>query len=307
VFSVIVRRLFHTIPALWGTVTLVFFLQRLIPGSPADMVLGPDAPAQQKAVWLAQYGLDQSLGQQYWDYIKNLLQGDFGHTFAYFKPIGQLIRSRFLNTLSLGLVTFGFSLVVSVLLGVASVRSRHVHVGNGITGFSLFGISAPSFVIGPVLIWIFAVKWDLLPLTGHDGLASFILPVVTMAFGLTAVTSRMIRASLQEVLKEDYIRTARAKGVGHWGVLFRHALRNASLPTLTLLGIQLGVLLSGMIITEHIFAWPGLGTLTLEAVQSREYNLVSACVLVMGFLYMMSSLVVDICYQILDPRVRHVG
>jgi peptide/nickel transport system permease protein len=169
---------------------------------------------------------------------------------------------------------------------------------------SLLSISAPSFVIGPILIWIFAVKIDLFPISGSEDLSSFVLPSVTLGAAMAAFSSRMIRSGIVEVLGEDYIRTARSKGLPPWQVWMKHVLKNAFLPTLTILGLQLGVLLSGTVITEQIFNWPGLGSLLIESIQQREYNIVSGCVLIIAGVYVFCNLLVDILYHVLDPRIR---
>jgi peptide/nickel transport system permease protein len=302
--AVIFRRLAQLIPVLLGIVTIVFFLQRLIPGNPAEAVLGVDAPLASKQEWLARYGFDKPILEQYVTYLMSLVRGDFGRTFANFTPVFEVIRPRLVETAKLAATAFTISVTIATGVGLVSAARAGRFVDKAAAVVSVLAISAPSFIIGPVLMWIFAVRLDWLPLMGNEGLLSYVLPAFTLGAALAALTSRMVRSGIVDVLSEDYIRTARSKGLPPWKVLVKHALRNAFLPALTILGMQLGVLLSGAVITEQIFSWPGLGTLTVEAVQSREYNLVSGCVLIMATVYVACNFVVDLLYRVLDPRVR---
>jgi peptide/nickel transport system permease protein len=300
----IVTRLMQLIPVLWGIVTIVFILQRLIPGSPADAVLGPDAPDEQKAAWMARFGFDDPVLVQYGRFLWGLIQGDLGRSFADYRPVTDIIAPRLGVTFSLGLSAFIFSLVVATAVGIYSA-SRVGRLGDKVAAIvSLLAISAPAFIIGPILLWFFSVRLGWLPLIGNENWLAYILPTITLGSALAAFTSRMIRSGIVDVLNEDYVRTARSKGLSPGQVLVRHALRNAFLPALTVLGMQLGVLLSGTVITEQIFSWPGLGSLTLQSVQAREYNVVSGCVIIMAIVYVVSNLAVDILYRVFDPRVR---
>lgn len=302
--NAIMKRMLQLLPVLWGIATIVFFLQRLIPGSPADVVLGPDAPDAQKQEWLARFGFDAPLWEQYTQFMLHLLKGDLGRSFSDYRPVVDVILPRLGVTFGLALAAFSFSLVVSTLVGVYSAARAGQLPDKLAAVFSLLAVSAPTFIIGPLSLWVFSVKLGWLPLLGNEGLLSYILPTVTLGSALAAFTSRMIRSGIVDVLGEDYIRTAYSKGLSRSAVLWRHALRNAFLPALTVLGMQLGVLLSGTVITEQIFSWPGLGSLTIEAVQSREYNIVSGCVLVMAVVFVLSNFLVDLLYQVFDPRVR---
>jgi ABC-type dipeptide/oligopeptide/nickel transport system permease component len=288
---------------LLGIVTIVFFLQRLIPGSPADVVLGVDAPLTSKLEWMQRYGFDKPLFEQYLSYLFGIFKGDFGKTFADYKPVFEVIFPRLLVTAKLAFTAFFFSILIATFVGVLSAAFLGRFVDKASAVLSLLSISAPSFILGPILMWIFAVKLDWLPLSGNETMLHYVLPSITLGGALAAYSSRMIRSGLADVLNEDYIRTAKAKGLSKATVFLKHALRNAFLPSLTILGLQLGVLLSGAVITEQMFSWPGLGSLTIEAVQSREYNLVSGCVLVMAVIYVGSNFLVDILYRVLDPRV----
>ncbi|MCA2959501.1 MAG: ABC transporter permease [Silvanigrellales bacterium] len=302
--GVILRRLLQLIPVLLGIVTIVFFLQRLIPGNPADAVLGVDAALSAKEEWLAKYGFDKPIADQYVAFLGQLLRGDFGRTFANYTPVFEVIRPRLIETAKLAFTAFSFSVLFATFIGLVSAARAGKLADKAAAVVSVLAISAPSFIIGPVLMWVFSVKLDWFPLMGNDTALSYVLPAFTLGAAMAALTSRMVRGGLVDVLSEDYIRTARSKGLAPWKVLTKHALRNAFLPALTILGMQLGVLLSGAVITEQIFSWPGLGTLTVEAVQTREYNLVSGCVLVMATIYVVCNFVVDLLYRVLDPRVR---
>jgi ABC-type dipeptide/oligopeptide/nickel transport system permease component len=303
-FSMFLKRLLQLIPVLLGIVTVVFFLQRLVPGNPADVVLGIDATMDAKTEWLHRYGFDKPLLEQYFVYLTALMKGDFGHTFSNFTPVFDVILPRLVVTAKLGVTAFLFSVLIATIVGLVSAAFMGRFVDKAAAIISLLSISAPSFIVGPVLMWIFCVKLDWLPLSGNETALHYVLPAFTLGATLAAITSRMIRSGLADVLSEDYIRTAKAKGLSQVTIFVKHALRNAFLPTLTVLGLQLGVLLSGTVITEQLFSWPGLGSLTIEAVQSREYNLVSGCVLIMAIVYVASSFLVDVLYRVMDPRVR---
>ena len=305
-FVAIIKRLIQLIFVLWGISSIVFFLERLIPGSPADAILGADAPDVDKLAWLARYGFEKPLYEQYLIFLKNLMHGDFGKSYATYSNVTDLVLPRFLETLKLASVAFVFSLILATFFGLLSAAHKGKSLDKMTAIVSLLAISAPSFIIGPLLMWIFAVKFNIFPLMGNSNWTSFVLPTVTLGSSLAAFSSRMIRSGLVDVLDEDYIRTAKSKGLSSSTILIHHALKNAFLPTLTVLGMQLGVLLSGTIITEQIFNWPGLGSLILESVQQREYNIISGCVIVMAVVYVLCNLVVDILYRVFDPRVREI-
>lgn len=303
-FTIVVKRLFQLILVLWGISTIVFFLERFIPGSPADSILGVDAPDVDKIAWLARYGFDKPLFEQYLVYLKNLLSGDLGKSYSTYTNVTDIILPRLIETLRLASVAFVFSILLATFFGLLSAANNGKTIDKLTAIASLLAISAPSFIIGPILMWIFAVKLDIFPLMGNSSASAFVLPTITLGSSLAAFSSRMIRSGLVDVMGEDYIRTAKSKGLSQSSILIHHALRNAFLPALTVLGMQLGVLLSGTIITEQIFNWPGLGSLVLESVQQREYNIISGCVIVMAVIYVLCNLAVDILYRIFDPRVR---
>ncbi|MES2614560.1 MAG: ABC transporter permease [Bdellovibrionota bacterium] len=303
-FSTLLKRFIQLIFVLWGISTIVFFMERFIPGSPADSILGVDAPDVDKIAWLARYGFDKPLYEQYILFLKNLVEGDLGKSYATAANVTEIILPRLMETLRLASVAFIFSVLLATFFGLLSAANNGKSIDKLTAIFSLLAISAPSFIIGPILMWLFSVKLNVFPLMGNLSVSSFVLPSITLGSSLAAFSSRMIRSGLVDVLGEDYIRTAKSKGLSNSAVLIHHALRNAFLPALTVLGMQLGVLLSGTIITEQIFNWPGLGSLVLEAVQQREYNIISGCVMIMAVIYVLCNLAVDILYRIFDPRVR---
>ncbi|WP_186647977.1 ABC transporter permease [Fluviispira vulneris] len=302
--KVLFQRFLQLLFVLWGISTIIFFLQRMIPGSPADSILGADASEIDKAEWLTRFGLDLPLWKQYYYFIINLIQGDLGNSYHDFTPVMEIILPRLWQTMQLASIAFIFSLLLATFFGMISAAKAGKFADKTSAIVSLLAISAPSFIIGPILMWIFSVKLAIFPLLGNEGASSFVLPAITLGASLAAFSSRMIRSGIVDVLQEDYIRTAKSKGLSAFQILTKHALRNAFLPTLTILGMQLGVLLSGAVITEQIFNWPGLGSLVVEAVQQREYNVVSGCVIVMATIYVICNLIVDILYRIFDPRVR---
>ena len=303
--TIFTRRFIQLLFVLWGVSTLIFFLQRLVPGSPADAVLGPDAADADKLIWLARYGLDKPLLSQYISFFKDLFHGSLGYSYRSYTPVVSIILPRFVETLKLAFVAFLFSLIVAGILGVWSAARQNQGVDKFLALLSLVTVSAPSFVMGPALLWLFSLHWDIFPLMGYEeGPRGYVLPCATLGASLAALTSRLIRSGLVDVLNEDYIRTAKSKGLSTLRILLVHALRNALLPTLTVLGMQLGVLLGGTVITEQIFNWPGMGSLVVEAVQQREYNIVSGCVLCMATTYVLCNLTVDLLARALDPRLR---
>ncbi|MGA7982633.1 MAG: nickel ABC transporter permease [Chromatiaceae bacterium] len=287
-----------------GVCTLVFLLIHLVPGDPVEAMLGESArPADRTALRHA-LGLDRPLTQQYLTYLARLARLDLGESFHYQRPVRQLLVERIPPTIELTAAALVLAVVSAVPLGVLAARYRGQALDSGAMGFSLLGISMPNFWLGPVLILIFSLWLGLTPVSGREGVTSLVLPAVTLGTGLAAVLARMVRSSVLEVLAEDYVRTARAKGLTETTVLWRHALRNAWLPVLTLLGLQLGGLLGGAVITETVFAWPGVGSLLVEAIQGRDYPVVQACVLLISLVYVMVNTLTDLVYVWVDPRVR---
>lgn len=299
--------LFDMLIVTFGVVTLVFFLIHLIPGDPVEVMLGESARAADKAALRHQLGLDRPLLSQLGNYYVGLANLDLGESLQRKQAVAQLLAERLPATAWLTLAAFGISLSLAVPLGVIAAMRVHRWQDHAASGFALLGLSIPNFWLGPLLILLFSITLGLTPVSGAEGPASLILPALTLGTSLAAITTRMIRSTLLEVLGQDFIRTAAAKGEGPYRIVLRHALPNAGLPVLTLLGLQLGALLAGAVITETIFAWPGIGGLTIEAIQQRDYPLVQGCVLLISLIYILINRLTDILYTMLDPRTRGQG
>jgi peptide/nickel transport system permease protein len=290
---------------LLGVVTLVFFLIHLVPGDPVQAMLGESALAADLESLRIALGLNEPLLTQWWLYITNLLQGDLGNSLYSKEPIFDMLVERFPATLELATAGLLVAVLLALPLGsIAALRKDSVY-DNSAMVFSLLGVSIPNFWLGPMLIFLFSLTLGWLPVSGREGFASLVLPAITLGTALAAILARMVRATLLEVLSEDYIRTARAKGLRESAIVIHHALRNASLPIITVLGLQLGTLLGGAVITEIIFAWPGVGQLTIESIQRRDYPVVQACILLISLSYVLVNTFTDILYGWLDPRVRY--
>jgi peptide/nickel transport system permease protein len=250
-------------------------------------------------------GLDQPLLMQWWNYMTNLLQGDLGTSLYSKEPIIDILIERFPATLELAAAGLLVAILIALPLGsIAALRKDSIY-DNSAMMFSLLGVSIPNFWLGPLLILLFSLTLGWFPVSGRENILSLVLPAITLGTALSAILARMIRSTLLEVLNEDYIRTARAKGLRESAVVIHHALRNASLPILTILGLQLGTLLGGAVITEIIFAWPGIGQMTIESIQRRDYPVVQACILLISLSYVLVNTFTDILYGWLDPRVRY--
>jgi peptide/nickel transport system permease protein len=302
--SPILSRIGSALLVVFGVCTLVFLLIHLVPGDPVEAMLGESARPADRAALRAALGLDRPLGEQYLAYLGRLARLDLGQSFQFQQPVSALLAERIPPTLELALAALVLALVLAVPLGVLAARNRGGPLDSAAMGFSLLGISIPNFWLGPMLILAFSLWLGWTPVSGRDGPVSLILPAITLGTGLAAVLARMVRSSVLEVLSEDYIRTARAKGLSEGAVMWRHALRNAWLPVLTLVGLQLGGLLGGAVITETVFAWPGVGSLLVEAIQSRDYPVVQACVLLVSLAYVLVNTLTDLVYARVDPRIR---
>ena len=300
----ILSRLGSAVLVIFGVCTLVFLLIHLVPGDPVEAMLGESARPADRQALRAALGLDRPLSEQYLHYLGGLARLDLGQSFQFQRPVADLLAERIPPTLELTGAALVLALVLAVPLGVLAARNRGGALDSGAMGFSLLGISIPNFWLGPLLILVFSLWLGWTPVSGRDGPASLILPAITLGTGLAAVLARMVRSSLLEVLGEDYIRTARAKGLSEAAVIWRHALRNAWLPVLTLLGLQLGGLLGGAVITETVFAWPGVGSLLVEAIQNRDYPVVQASVLLVSLAYVLVNTMTDLVYAWVDPRIR---
>jgi peptide/nickel transport system permease protein len=290
---------------LLGVITLIFFLIHLVPGDPVQAMLGETATPTDLEALRQALGLNQPLLTQWWLYMSNLFQGDLGNSLYSKEPIMDILIERFPATLELAAAGLLVAVLLALPLGsIAALRKDTVY-DNGAMVFSLLGVSIPNFWLGPMLILLFSLTLGWFPVSGREGGLSLVLPAITLGTALAAILGRMVRSTLLEVLNEDYIRTARAKGLRESAIVIHHALRNASLPIITILGLQLGTLLGGAVITEIIFAWPGIGQLTIESIQRRDYPLVQACILLISLSYVMVNTFTDILYGWLDPRVRY--
>src|SRR6266436_1258023 len=298
------NRVLYTLPVIWLVVSLVFLLIHLVPGDPIAQMLGEGAPAADLQAARHAYGLDLPLGQQYFNYWKGVLQGDLGTSLRYNQSVTRLLAQRYPYTLQLTVAALIVAILLSIPAGVRSARQRNRWDDRVISVVSLFGLSFPNFALGPILILIFSIKFGWLPVSGSGTFANLVLPAITMGSALAAILTRMVRTSMLEELSQDYIRTARAKGLSETTVVYRHALRNAMIPVITVLGLQFGALLAGAIVTEKIFSWPGIGRLTIDAISNRDYYVVQGCILAIGLTYVAVNFMTDLVYSILNPRIR---
>lgn len=301
----IVRRLLLTIPVLLGVATLVFALLHLVPGDPAQVMLGESAAASDVDELRAKLGLDRPLPAQYAQFISGVMRGDFGTSFRYGTPVFQEIAQRLPNTLELALAAMSVAILIALPLGILGALYRGRAIDQAAMTVSLVGISMPNFWLGPLLAIVFAVSLGWLPVSGMGDWRNLVLPAVTLGAALAAILARMTRASLIEELRELYVLAARARGLSQTRAVLRHALRNSLIPVVTILGLQFGAVLTGTIITETIFSWPGIGRLLIQAINFRDYPLVQGCILFIATTYVLVNLVVDLTYGWLDPRIRY--
>jgi peptide/nickel transport system permease protein len=300
----LLRRLAILLPTVLGVVTLIFFLIHFIPGDPVELMLGETASRADLARLRSDLGLDRPVAEQFGSFLLGLVRGDMGESFFYRKPVRQVILEKLPATLELAAAAMLLALVIALPLGILAAVRKDSFTDRGAMLASLVGISMPNFWLGPLLIILFSLKLGWLPVSGREGPASIILPAVTLGTAMAALLSRMTRSAMLDVLGEDYLRTARAKGLSERAVIVRHALRNALLPVLTIVGLQFGALLSGAVITENVFAWPGIGTLLIQAINARDYPLVQGCVLVISLGYVAANFLTDLLYSLSDPRVK---
>ena len=303
-FRFLATRILYTLPVVWLVVSIVFLLIHLVPGDPIQQMLGESAAAADIQAARHAYGLDLPMSLQYLNYWKGVLRGDLGQSLRFNQNVGSLIAERYPFTLKLTLASLLVALATSIPAGVRSARRRNRWDDRTISFISLLGLSFPNFALGPVLILFFAVNLGLLPVSGSGTLAHLVLPAITMGGALAAILTRMVRTSMLEELGQDYIRTARAKGLPERTVVYRHALRNAMIPVLTVIGLQFGALLAGAIVTETIFSWPGIGRLTIQAINTRDYYLVQGCILAIGLTYVAVNFLTDLLYSAFNPRIR---
>lgn len=300
----IALRLLYTLPVIWLVVSLVFLLIHLVPGDPILQMLGEGAPATDIQAARHAYGLDEPLGEQYLRYWKGVFHGDLGPSLQFNQSVSKLIAQRYPYTLQLTLAALIVAVLLSVPAGVRSAQRRNLWDDRALSVISLFGLSFPNFALGPILILLFSIKAGWLPVSGAGRFANLVLPAITMGSALAAILTRMVRTSMLEELSQDYIRTARAKGLSERTVVYRHALRNAMIPVITVLGLQFGALLAGAIVTETIFSWPGIGRLTIQAISRRDYYLVQGCILAIGLTYVAVNFLTDLLYSAVNPRIR---
>lgn len=321
----VLRRAGFLVLVVWTVVSLVTLLIELVPGDPAAAVLGDQATPEQLAQFRARHGLDRpafffglaseengrrhlrwyGLDNRYVDFWVALLQGDLGRSFRTERPVKDLIIERYPATIELAIVAMFIAVCIAIPLGVIAGKNRGTWLDNALSVLALVGISLPSFVIGPMLIYLFSVKLQLLPGYGRENWDNIILPAFTLGAALSAILTRMVRSSVIEELNENYVRTARAKGLSERTVVYKHVLKNGLIPVVTVLGLQLGVLLAGAIITEKIFGWPGLGLLLVEdGIGKRDYRVVQGCVLAISTTYILANTLTDMVYRWLDPRIR---
>lgn len=300
----LLTRLAYMVPVVWLVVSVVFLMIHLVPGDPIQAMLGEGAAGADVAAARHAYGLDEPLPLQYVHYWRGVLHGDLGRSVRLNKPVGQLVATAWPSTLRLALCAMLVAVLLAIPAGVRSATRRNLWDDRALSFFSLLGLSFPNFALGPILILLFAIRLDLLPVSGASGAGALILPAVTMGLSLAAILTRMVRTSMLEELGQDYIRTARAKGLSESRVVYGHALRNALIPVVTVLGLQFGALLAGTIVTETIFAWPGLGRLTINAISNRDYALVQGCLLTIGLTYVAVNFLTDLAYSALNPRIR---
>jgi len=301
----IIRRLAQMIPITFGILTLVFSLIHLIPGDPAVQIAGENARPEDVRQVRHALGLDQPLGRQYVNYLRNILHGDLGRSFQTNESVAVQIRQRYPATIELAMGAMFIALLVAFPLGIISAIYRNSWIDNVARFFALLGVSMPSFWFGPLLIIAFAIHHEWFPVSGRDeGLKSLVLPAVTMGLALAAILTRMIRVSLAEELTQLYVTTAVAKGVSRGKAIFRHALKNALIPVITVLALQFGSLLTGAIITEQIFSWPGLGRLLIQSINQRDYPQVQASILVIALTYILVNFASDLLYGVVDPRIK---
>src|SRR5215471_499542 len=318
----LLTRLLYLVPVLWLVVSVVFLLIHLVPGDPIQQMLGEGATATDIQSLRHAYGLDIPIGRQYVNYWKGVLHGDLGRSLRLDQPVTRIIAQRYPWTLQLTVAAMIVALAISIPAGVRSARRRNRWDDRALSFVSLLGLSFPNFALGPILILFFAIQLAMLPVSGSGPLLHFkvpltswevavpavtlhlVLPAITLGGSLAAILTRMVRTAMLEELSQDYIRTARAKGLSENVVVYKHALRNALVPVLTVVGLQFGALLAGAIVTETIFSWPGIGRLTIQAISSRDYYLVQGCILMIGLTYVVVNFFTDFVYSLVNPRIR---
>ena len=303
--SYFIHRLLLLLPTLLGAMTLVFLLIHLVPGDPVEVMLGETANAADKQELRRSLGLDLPVLEQYRVFLLNLLKGDLGNSLYEPARVAQMIRLRFPATFELALSAMVAALLISFPLAIFAAIYRGRWPDRCALVFSLLGLSLPNFWLGPLLMIVFSIQLGWAPVSGRGGLSHLWLPALTLGLGMAAILTRLLRAGLLQTIQEDFVRTARAKGLAESRVWLKHMLRNALFSVVTIMSLQFGSLLAGSLITETIFSWPGIGRLTVQAIQTRDYPVVQGCVLVIAVSYLLISLFTDLLYKLVDPRVSY--
>jgi peptide/nickel transport system permease protein len=298
------RRIVALIPVALGVATLTFALIHLVPGDPVLAMLGDFAAPADVAQMRHELKLDLPLWQQYLHFLSGIVRGDLGESISQHEPVARLIRERFPATLELAVAGLFVAILLAFPLGMIAGANPGGAADMGAMGFAILGLSVPHLYLGPLLMIVFSLDLGWFPLTGRGGLSHLVLPAITLGTALAAIIARMLRQSLVQVLETDYMRTARSKGLSRAAAVLHHGLRNALTPVVTLLGLQAGALLTGSIVVEMIFSWPGLGRLMIAAINSRDYPLVEGCVLVFALSYVVVNMLTDVVYSVVDPRIR---
>jgi ABC-type dipeptide/oligopeptide/nickel transport system permease component len=304
VIRYLARRLVLTVPVLFGVATLVFSLIHLIPGDPAQAMLGENAAQSDVEELRRRLGLDRPLLEQYVTFLSGVVRGDLGTSLRTGEPVISQVASRVPATAELAAAAMVVALLVALPLGIAAAVWRGTAIDSSATALALTGVSVPNFWLGPLLAIVFAVELGWLPVSGRGTLAHLVLPAISLGAALAAILARMTRATLLEELREPYVQAARGRGASRARAVLRHAFRNSLIPVVTLLGLQFGAVLTGAVITETIFAWPGIGRLLIQSIGFRDYPLVQGCILFIAVTYVAVNLVTDLVYGVLDPRIR---
>lgn len=300
----VVRRLIHGLITLWVLTLVIFFLARAT-GNPADLMVAPEASAEERERVVRVLGLDQPYTVQYYQFIKNMVKGDFGKSIRMKMPVRQLFFQRLPNTMRLAAAAMGIAVIIALPLGVIAAVRRGSYVDKVAQAVSVMGMSAPAFWVGLVLMQLIAVKLRLLPVAGIGGIPNYILPAFTLGIFFIAGLFRLTRSSMLDVLDSDYVKLARIKGVPENLVIWKHCFRNALVPVLSFASVYFAVLISGAIVVETVFAWPGVGRLSYEAIMGRDYPVMQAVVIMVASLILVVNLLVDILYAYIDPRIRY--
>jgi len=306
------KRILQTIPTLFIVAVIVFIITRMLPGNPAAALLGPQASAEDVAAYTKKLGLDEPLLIQFFNYLKDLVTFDFGNSLAYNQPVLDLILERFPNTIILAVTALVIAMFVGVFLGILAARKQNTIVDYLVTTLSLVGVSMPVFWLGVMLVPFFSVDLDLLPASGmgvlSDGFGNFlkhlVLPSVTLATIPTSQFARVMRSSMLETISQEYIKTARSKGLKERVVIYKHALKNALNPLITVMGLQFALLLSGAVLTETIFSWPGIGLLIVDAIEKRDFIVVNYTIIFIALIFILINLLVDILYKAVNPKIK---